>query len=56
MLMSKVVNWLALLLRDPKVASSNPAEDDQGYELFGEIALRNHLFLFVCLHNAFSCH
>ena len=42
---SPVVHWLALWFRNPWVADSNPAEDGQGYELFGEIALRNQRYL-----------
>ena len=39
-ILSPVVHWLALWFRNPKVnplAGSKPAEDNQGYELFGEI-------------------
>ena len=49
-LMSPVVHWLALWFRNPYVAGSNPAEDGQGYELFGEIALKNRgFFLFITI-------
>ena len=38
------MHWLALWFRDPKVAGSTPAEDGQGYDLFGEITLENQRF------------
>ena len=31
------------------VAGSNPAEDDEGYDLFGEIALKHRRFFIVCI-------
>ena len=41
---SPLGQWLALWFRNSKVVVSNPVEDGQGYELFGEVALRNRRF------------
>ena len=40
------LRWLALWFCIPYIAGSKPAEDNQDYELFGEIALKNHQFFF----------
>ena len=39
---------------NPKVAGSNPAEDNQGNELFGEIALKNQRFVVIVVALPFS--
>ena len=44
-------DWLELWFRSPYVASSNPTEDGQGYELFGEIALMNQRFSSFYVNN-----
>ena len=44
-LFSLVVHWLELLFRISLLAGSNPVEDGQGNELFGEIALKNQRLL-----------
>ena len=44
-----VEHWLALWFRNPYVAGSNPAEVDQGYELFREIALKIDDFFYIVL-------
>ena len=42
------VQWLALWLSDPQVADTNPVEDNQGYEMFKELVLKNRrLYLFA---------
>ena len=48
---------LALWFRNPQEAGSNPAEDNQGYELFGEMALKSQgFFLIISLITAFKIH
>ena len=48
-------HWLARWFRNSKVAGSNPAEDDQGYELFGEIALKNRRFFLNSQDGLVAC-
>ena len=42
-----LVHWLAFWFCDPQFAGSNSVVDCQGYELFGEITLKN-LRIFHC--------
>ena len=39
-----VVALVSALVCNPQVAGSNPVRDVQGYELIGEIALKNQQF------------
>ena len=51
-----MVHWLALCFRNLQVnplAGSTSAEDNQGYELFGEIALINQRFVVVVISSKF---
>ena len=45
--LSPLVQCLALLFCDPQISDSNSVLDGQGYELFGESAYKSTVYFFL---------